>query len=216
MNQQIAVWARRATLTVLFTSSPLVAQDRGERTLVIQAGERSVGSETYSITPRAGGLRIVTRASYTTVRPGLELAASVDRGSGAELAFQLERRTGKNSSQVYAVQKRNRLTVRRVDRGAEEASELPGADNVVLLADSVFSLFFQIANLATDSGRPLTAIFPQTGRRVELFAQLVPSPAGTLVRFTGGLEGEIQLGNQGEVLRISLPSLGLDAVAKPE
>jgi hypothetical protein len=37
---------------------------------------------------------------------------------------------------------------------------------------------------------------------------------GTLLRLSGGLEGEIALGNRGELLRITLPGLGLEAVRK--
>jgi hypothetical protein len=50
-----------------------------------------------------------------------------------------------------------------------------------------------------------------------LVAERVPAEAGgQLIRISGGMQGEVLLGNAGEVLRISLPSLGLEAVRKPK
>jgi hypothetical protein len=47
-------------------------------------------------------------------------------------------------------------------------------------------------------------------------AQRLPSATNgsTLIRLSGGVEGEIALGNRGELLRISLPVLGLEALRK--
>jgi hypothetical protein len=207
----------RALLSLLLTSlaSPAAAQTADEGTLAIRAGGRDIGSESFRVSSGDAGLRIVAKAIYVASRPPVELSVTIERGQQAgELAFQLDRR-GAGAGQIYAVQKRNRLTIRRVERGAEQASEVPGSSPLVLLADSVFAPFLQFLSLVEETGRPVTAVFPQGVRRISVTAQRQPSAgAGTLVRLSGGIEGEIVLGNRGELLRISLPALGLEAVRK--
>jgi hypothetical protein len=179
----------------------------------IRSGTRDVGTENFSITADTG-VRITSTTSYPGARPGIELTASLIR-TDAGAAFQLERKAGNASGQVYAVQKRNRITVRRVDRGAEQASELPGSPRTVMLADSVFSLYLQIVPLATESAQALNALFPQGARRVTLTVQRVSKgSSGALIRLTGGIEAEIELGNDDQVQRISLPALRLEAVRR--
>lgn len=202
-----------AILTLLLAAVPLSGQVADQGTLLIRSAGREVGTETFRITADSVSLRVTARAVYGT--RGADLAATIDRGREGELGFQLERRGGPRASQIYAVQKRNRITVRRVERGAEEASELPGGVRTALLADSVFSIFYQLLPLAADDG-PINVVFPQGIRRLSLTLERVTSGAGTLVRFRGGLEGVIEVGNRGQLLRIQLPSLGLEAVRKPE
>lgn len=193
---------------------PLSAQITDQGTLLIRSAGREVGTETFRVTADSATLRVNAHAVYTG-RGATDLTATVDRGRESELAFQLERRGGQHASQIYAVQQRNRLTVRRVERGAEQASELPGGTRTALLADSVFSLFYQLLPLAADNG-PINVVFPQGTRRLSLTLERVKSGSGTLVRFRGGIEGEVEVGNRGEILRIQLPSLGLEAVRKPD
>ena len=203
-------------LSLALATSPLRAQTADEGTLVIRSGGREIGAESFRLTSGDAGLRITSKVTYSGSRPPLELSASLERtGSTEELAFQLEHRGGAAGSQVYAVQKRNRLTIRRVERGVEQASETPGGASLVLLADSVFALYLQFLPLATEAGRTLNAVLPLEGRRLSFTAQRLPAQAGgTLIRLSGGVEGEIALGNRGELLRISLPALGLEAVRK--
>ena len=201
-------------VALVLAAHPLSAQSADQGTLLIRAGAREVGTETFRIRADSGALRVTAHAVYGA-RAGTDLTATVDRTRDAELAFQLDRRGGPRAGQIYAVQKRNRITVRRVERGAEQASELPGGPRTALLADSVFSIFYQLVPLAGESG-PINVVFPQGTRRLSLTLERVTSGAGILIRFHGGLEGEIELGNRGEVLRIHLSSLGLEAVRKPE
>jgi hypothetical protein len=184
--------------------------------LVIQSGGREIGAEAFRVSYGAAGLRIVAKSTIPTARPA-ELNVTLERtDTTGELAFQLDRRGAGGGGQVYAVQKRNKLIIRRVERSGEQASESPGGSNLVLLADSVFAPYLQILPLANESGRSIIAVFPLTARRVQATAKVQPSASagGTLIRLSGGLEGEIALGNRGEVLRISLPALGLEAIRK--
>lgn len=208
--------ATRLFLGLTLIASSVRAQGADRGTLVVRAGGREIGIETFQLTPSPTGLRIITKASYLGPKPGLELSASLDRSGDAEGAFQLGRRAGVASAEVYAVLKRNRLTIRRVERGAEQASESPGGSGLVVLADSVFALYLQIVPLATDAGRNLTAVFPQTLRRVAFTAQRLPSkePGGSLIRLSGGIEGELEVGRAGELTRLSIPGLGLEATRK--
>jgi hypothetical protein len=187
--------------------------------MVIRSGGREVGSESFRITSGDAGVRITVKSVYPGARPPVELSASLDRTVQTnELAFQLEHRGGTGGSQIFAVQQRNRLTIRRVERGVEQASEAPGGANVVLLADSIFALYLQLLPLATETGRPLTAVLPQGERRLSFTAQRIASAetGGTRIKLSGGIEGEIALGNRGEVLRITLPGLGLEALRKQD
>ncbi len=199
-------------LVLALAAFPLAAQSVDRGILSIRSGTREVGSESFRIVSDSAGVRVTAKAVYAT-RPALELTANLDRGRDGELAFQLDRRAGTQGGQVYAVQKRNRITVRRVERGAEQASELPGGPGTVLLADSVFSLFYQLVPLA-GAGSPVAVLFPEGTRRLSLTLERVTTGAETVVRFRGGLEGVVELGDHGELLRIQLPSLGLEAVRK--
>lgn len=209
----------RLVFTLLLPAAPAsaIAQVADEGTLIIRSGGRDIGAETFRVTTGDAGLRITARSSFGGTRPPTELSASVERaGPGGDLAFQLDRRGGGGASQIYAVQKRNRLTIRRVERGGEQASETAGGESLVLLADSVFAFYLQLVPLATESGRVLSVVVPQGVRRLAVTAQRLRSSqaGGTVLRLSGGIEGEVALGNRGELLRISLPALGLEAVRK--
>lgn len=189
---------------------PLEAQvDEG--TLVIYAGARRVGAEQFQAGPDGGGTKLTSKVSYLRA-PQLSLELSVvyhDR----ESAFQSDRRCGGSPRQVYAVQQRNRVTIRRIDAGGEQASELPGSPDLVLLADSAFSPYLRLIPLAAGGPRTLKGLFPESGRRVsfQVERRAAASGSGIQIRLLGDLEGEILLGADDEVLRISLPALGLEA-----
>jgi len=207
---------RLALLGLALSASRAEAQVADQGTMVIRAGGREIGVETFQVTPSPTGVRVLAKAVYLSPKPGIRLDASLERSGESDGAFQLGRKAGVTSAEIYAVLKRNRLTIRRVERGAEQASESPGGPGLVLLADSVFALYLQIVPLATDDGRTLTAVLPQSARRVSFTAQRLPAPepGGSLIRFSGGLEGVLELGSSGEFVRLSLPGLGLEATRK--
>lgn len=201
-------------LLVAAAPAPAAAQVSDTGVFQIRLGDREVGTENFSVVADSG-VRITSRTTYVGVRPPVELTASLDRPKASGMAFQLERKAGTSSGQVYAIQKRNRITVRRVDRGAEQASELPVEPRMVLLADSVFALYMQLVPLATETGQSVSALFPQGARRVAFTAQRLPrGDTGSVIRLTGGVEAEIELGNDGQVQRISLPALRLEAIRR--
>lgn len=185
--------------------------------LLIRAGGREIGSESFRVAGTATGLRITSHAIFPGPRPQIEYTGTFDGSASGDLGFQLEYR-GPMAGQIYAVQRRNRITVRRVEKGAEQASELPGSPVTVLLADSLLAPYLQILPLVGDSSRNLMAVFPVGARRTPMIARRVPAESGhgSLIRLSGAVEGEIQLGDRGELLRITLPGLGLEGVRKRE
>jgi hypothetical protein len=203
---------RLSLLLVLPAQATAQVPDSG--VFVLRSGDREVGTESFTVASDSG-VRISSKTTFAT-RPAIELTASLVHPKGSGLAFQLERQAGKASGQVYAVQKRNRITVRRVDAGAEKASELPSSPRMVMLADSVFALYLQVVPLATEAGQAVEALFPQEARRVAFRAQRVATgTSGAVIRLSGGVEGELELGNHDQVQRISIPALRLEAVRRP-
>ena len=197
-------------------AGPIGAQTADTGTLILRAGDRDVGAETFTITTTGTGIKLSSHAVFTGRRPAPEFTGTLDRSSGEDFAFQLEARGGASGGQTYAVQKRNRLTVRRVARSADQATELPGGVAVIVLADSLFAPYIQIVTLATEAGRPLTAVMLPAARRIAFIAQRSTTAEGSVTRLSGGLDGEIHLGNNGELLRIALPGSGLEAVRARE
>lgn len=191
----------------------LAAQLLDQGTLLIRSGVREVGSESFRIVADSGSLRITARTIYGA--RAAEFASTLERTRGADAAFQLDWHGGLHGGQLYTVLTRNRITVRRVEKGEEQASELPGSPRTALFADSVFSLLYQLVWLDSQGG-PAAALYPQGNRRVGLTVERSVTAQGLLVRFGNGLAGEMELGNRGQLLRIHLPSLGLEAVRKPE
>lgn len=213
----MTIRARRTPILLLAASLlapvlPLAAQgDQG--TFVILSGGRAVGAERWEVRPEAAGTRTTSTVSYL-LTPLLALEVSAVYGT-SDQALQVTRRQGEASAQTFAVQQRNRVTVRRVAPGGEKASEFPGGPDVVLLADSVFAPLLRLLPLATPTPRTVRVLYPETGRRGQVRLERQARPGGALIRLGGALEGEIELGRGGEVLRISLPALGLEARPDP-
>lgn len=204
-----------ALLSSLGTAS-LAAQAAEEGGLVLRVGEREVGGETYRVVHITGGLRITSKTVFTGTRPAPEFTVSSERSDSGSLAFQLAYRDSGSAGEVYAVQQRNRLTIRRVERSSERASELPAPRRVVLLADSTFAPFIQLVPLAGEDPQPVVGLYPRSGRRVNLTVQrrALPDRSGTVVQVSGDLVGEIRLGNRDELLGISFPGFGMEAVRR--
>jgi hypothetical protein len=82
---------------------------------------------------------------------------------------------------------------------------------VVLLDDSIFSLYHPVAELATPAGRPLTAIFPRSGRRATLTARRESGTAGgaSRIALSGDISGTLQTDANGRLMRLELPDKGL-------
>jgi hypothetical protein len=213
---------RYAVLLLLMAqSTPVWGQDRPDVKLVVQQGGHEIGREEFSLRQRPRGqtgTSIVASARYPATSPTTQLAATLERTpEGALAKFQLDVESGGAVTVILAAGSGARLIVRTVGAGSESGRELPGGPDVVLLDDQVYSLYAAVADLATPAGRPLTAVFPRTGKRATFTARRESGGNGADMRvtLTGGIAGTLLTDGQGRVQRLELPGQGL-IVAKAE
>lgn len=208
---------RLATLALSLVGLPAqaAAQLPEEGTLLILAGGREVGGESFRVTVADSLVRVSSKSVFTSARPATEFTVSSERNASGGLAFQPAYRGPAGAGEVYAVQQRNRLTMRRVEKGAERANEVPVGPATLVLADSTFSPLLQAVTLARETPQAVTAFIPRSGRKLALQVQRVPTPAGgARIEISGDLQASIQLGPRGELVRILFPALGLEATRK--
>ncbi|HEX3233283.1 MAG TPA: hypothetical protein VHR41_03755 [Gemmatimonadales bacterium] len=202
-------------LVLMLHVLPAAAQQPPETKLVIQQGGREIGREEFSLRQSRGrglpGSTISATAKYPATAPTTQLAATLERTPEPALAkFQLDVESAGAVTVILAAGSGARLIVRTVAKGSESGRELPGGPDVVLLDDSVYSLYIVVADLATPAGRPLTAIFPRTGRRVSFTARREPGGnGGAKVTLTGDLSGTLLTDAQGGLQRLELPGQGI-------
>jgi len=206
-----------ALLLLLLHPSVLAAAQRAQATvLLVRQGGREIGREEFTLTQGRGrgapGTTLTARASYPPTAPTTRLAASLERTpEGALAKFQLDVESPAGTTVILAAGSGARLIVRTVAKGSESGRELPGGPDVVLLDDSVYSLLAQVADLATPAGRPLTAIYPRTGKRATLAARREAGTDPGVVRttLTGDLSGVVVTDADGRVRRVELPAQGI-------
>jgi len=206
--------------TFLFTAfvlaarmGPLTAQaepiDQG--TLLIRVGDAEVGREQFVIQPaRRGGLAGSTlraTAAYPGFRPRVQFTTTLERNATQSLtAFQFEV-AGGAPERTVAELVRDRLTVRIAAPERESAHEYPGGADLVVLDDSVYSLWLAVADLATEEGASLRLIAPRTGWRGHLVATRTRIPDGPpSISLTGDIDGRILLDVNGRFAGLILPS----------
>ncbi len=215
---------RYAVLLLLMTHTLLMtqarpaaaAQQRPEARLLVREGGRDIGREDFTQRPdRARGLpgsTISASARYPATNPTTLLAATLERTpEGALAKFQLDVESGGVVTVILAAGSGARLIVRTVGQGSESGRELPGGPDVVLLDPQVYSLYAAVAELATPAGRPLTAVFPRTGKRASFTARRDSGGNGAPMRvtLTGDIAGTLQTDGQGRIQRLEFPSQGL-------
>ncbi|MGH7703284.1 MAG: hypothetical protein ACREMO_09335 [Gemmatimonadales bacterium] len=209
----------------LFPATALWPQVADQGTLIIRLSGHEIGREDFRVQParqgRASGDSLITTARYPEVRPQAELRAALERSSSAGFSFHLDLLVPQGASQIYASGGRNRVTVRSVARGSETGREYPGGSPLVILDDSLFALFLPAADLATEAGQRITAIYPRTGRRLTFLARRRGPTARVgeadliLIQFTGDLEGSLYLDAQGRLARVVFPGTATEATRVP-
>ena len=208
-------------LLVVAPARPTAAQQGPATALVIRQAGREIGREEFTLASGrargAPGSTLTATAKYPPTAPTTRLAAVLERTPDAALAkFQLDVEGPAGTTVILAAGSGARLIVRTVAKGSESGRELPGGPDVVLLDEQVYSLLAQVADLATPAGRPLTAIYPRTGRRLALTAKRESgggAGAGpTRTTVSGDLSATLDTDAAGRVTRVELP--GQDIVVQ--
>jgi hypothetical protein len=207
---------RAALLLMVLPILPAAAQEPLETKLIVAQNGQEIGREEFTLrATRARGLpgsTIIAAARYPSTGPTTRLAATLERTPDSALAkFQLDVESAGAVTVILAAGSGARLIVRTVAKGSESGRELPGGPDVVLLDDSIFSLYHPVAELATPAGRALTAIFPRSGRRATVTARRESGVAGgaSRIALSGDISGTLQTDANGRLVRLELPDKGL-------
>jgi hypothetical protein len=204
-----------AVLLWLLPAAQASAQDLETKLVVTQEG-RETGREEFTLRQGRGrgapGSTLIAVARYPATNPLLKLAATLERTSEFALAkFQLEVEGPNGTTVILAAGSGARLIVRTVAKGSEAGRELPGGPDVVLLDDSVYSLYTAVADLATPAGKSLTGVFPRTGRRASFVARRdgAGGNGSTRVTLSGDISGTLATDSKGRLQRLEFPSSAL-------
>jgi hypothetical protein len=197
-------------LFLIPTGAPGAQQGAPVR-LSVQESGGEIGREefTFAQTRARGtaGTTLTANARYPASNPVTRLDAVLERTPDFALAkFQLEVDGADGTTVILAAGSGARLIVRTVAKGSESGRELPGGPDVVLLDDGVYSLYSQIADLATPEGRRLTAIFPRSGRRATFTARRETGGEGGTSRtaLSGDVTGILVTDAEGRLQRLEL------------
>src|SRR4051812_47885710 len=198
-----------AVLVLLPAVGTLQAQEPLETKLVIEQAGREIGREEFTLRGGRGrgalGSTLTAAAHYPATNPTVKLSATLERTPESSLAkFQLDVDGPNGTTVILAAGSGARLIIRTVAKGSEAGRELPGGPDVVLLDDQVFSLYIQVADLATPAGKRLTAIFPRTARR----AAFVAKREGRVVNLSGDIRGSLETDAKG-LVRLNLLESGI-------
>ena len=205
-------WSRVVLpLLVLMPAAAGAAQDAAPTVLVVEEGGRETGHEAFTLTRTAasgaGGTSLTATARYPAKTPTTRINAVLERTQESAIAkFQLEVESPEGTTVILAAGSGARLIIRTVAKGSESGREMPGGPDVVLLDDQVHSLYAAVADLATAAGRPLTAIFPRTGKRASFTARRDGGEGGRIrIALTGDLAGTLVTDGDGRLVRLDLP-----------
>ena len=205
-----------AVLLLLLPAGQVLGQESLETRLVVTQEGREVGREEFTLRAGRGrgapGSTLIAVARQPATNPLLKVAATLERTSEFALAkFQLDVEGPNGTTVILAAGSGARLIVRTVAKGSEAGRELPGGPDVVLLDESVYSLYTAVADLATSAGKSLTGVFPRTGRRASFVARRdAGSGSGAArVTLTGDLTGILATDSKGRLQRLELPGAGI-------
>lgn len=191
------------------------AQQALETKLVVQQGGKEIGREEFTLRRGRGGggtgTSLLASARYPAVSPTTHLSASLELTPESAIAkFQLDVESPAGTTVILAAGSGARLIVRTVAKGSESGRELPGGPDVVLLDDGVHSLFAVVALMSTPAGRPLTAIYPRTGKRASFVARREGGEGGNIrVALSGDIGGTLLTDGDGRLQRLELPGQSL-------
>jgi hypothetical protein len=205
-----------AVLLLLLPAGQVLGQEALETSLVVTQRGKEIGREEFTLRAGRGrgapGSTLVAVSRHPATNPLLKVAATLERTPEFALAkFQLDVEGPNGTTVILAAGSGARLIVRTVAKGSEAGRELPGGPDVVLLDESVYSLYIAVADLATPAGKSLTAVFPRSGRRASFVARRESGSGGGSARvtLTGDLTGTLSTDSKGRLQRLELPEAGI-------
>ena len=205
-----------AVLLLLLPAGQVLGQESLETSLVVTQEGRETGREEFTLRAGRGrgapGSTLVAVSRYPATNPLLKVAATLERTPEFALAkFQLDVEGPNGTTVILAAGSGARLIVRTVAKGSEAGRELPGGPDVVLLDESVYSLYTAVADLATPAGKSLTGVFPRTGRRTSFVARRESGSGSGASRVTlsGDLTGTLATDSKGRLQRLEFPGAGI-------
>lgn len=199
---------------VLLLSLPaaqVTAQESPGTKLVVTQEGRETGREEFTLGSGRGrgapGSTLTAVARYPATNPLLKLGATLERTPEFALAkFQLDVDGPNGTTIILAAGSGARLIVRTVAKGSEAGRELPGGPDVVLLDESVYSLYAAVADLATPAGKTLTGVFPRSGRRASFVARREGGGGNSAqVTLSGDINGTLDTDPKGRLRRLEFP-----------
>ncbi|MGH7676253.1 MAG: hypothetical protein ACREMV_13365 [Gemmatimonadales bacterium] len=193
---------------------PQTPSDEG--TLAVRADTLEVAREGFRLVA-GNAWRLSASARYDRARPVVVLAPILDVARDTQpVTIQYDVSGGREPVRVLGQLGRDRFTVRFLSGTRETARELPAGARLVVLDDSVFSLFLFAAWRAGAAPTPLTAIFPRAQRRESLVVQDHGTETTTLNRdraslrhitLTGGANDVVHLWLAGaRLMKLEIPS----------
>ena len=198
-----------------------------EGVLVLRRDSVEVGRETFRLRQRrpgdrTGGWLLDASARWagpsgaaTVLTPILELTSD---SVPAALAFEVA--GGGRTERITGQPGPGRFTLRYLLPGVERARELPSGPRVVVVDDSVLSLFLLVAWRAGPAPRTVTAILPRPASRATLTVTDLGMDATTVnrdpatlrhIRIAGGPMGTVHvwLDERGRLMRVDIPEQSL-------
>ncbi|HLS47737.1 MAG TPA: hypothetical protein VK012_04415 [Gemmatimonadales bacterium] len=205
---------RCLTAALLVALATPAAAQRSSGTYIIQRGGSEIGREQFTLEDGArdrSGTSLTVSARYPG--SGATSALLVRTPDGQLSRFQLDVGGEAGTTTFLAAGAGARVILKTIAEGSEAGRELPGGQNVVLVDENVHTLFIAAADLATDGGTRMVAIYPRTGRRAQFTATREGNGSGgARVILTGGITGTLTIDASGQVTRMEFPGSGTVAV----
>ncbi len=202
---------------------PQAPSDAG--TFVVRADTVEVAREGFRLFA-GNAWRLSASARYDRARPVVVLAPILEVARDTQpVTIQYDVSGGREPVRILGQLGRDRFTVRFLSGTRETAREFPSGGRLVVLDDSVFSLFLFAAWRAGPTPTPVTAIFPRAQRRESLTVQDLGTASTTLnrdraslrhVTLSGGANVVVHLWiSDGRLMKIEIPSRGVVVERSP-
>lgn len=197
-----------------------------QASFLIMRGGNVVGAEDFEIRPAAGAAggayTVTTTAYYPADQPTHLLVAAVQLGADSQItSAQFELQQNGVRQRVLVTVGERRITVRMGTAGHEATREFPGGRRQMLADDSVFALHALLPGSAPGA---VQILWPRSGQRTAGTL----NPHGQDTTTVGGAQRTLRhvsletgeatrhlwYDDQGRLVKVSIPALGLTAVRR--